>query len=420
MERGRACLERAAEGGYAPAQVLLAYTFESGSLGERNMRLALTCYETATDAADLDASFHLARCYATGTGVPVSHAKAFELCSRSAQGGHLAAQLVCAFCLQRGWGTALDACAAAELLGKASAAGANRLASFSLALCYATGDGVEPDSDKAGALYRMAFDVPQASDLLERLQPEQQVAALRTLISASEGSASAHYALALCYQNGVGTTVDPSAASHHLSIAANLSHVSAQALLGTWYQRSSNGMNPKQDRTAAAEWFSKAANKGDPIAMYNLALCFQSGCGVPESSKEAMAWLFRCSEHEHAIQRHCEHISRPYVRSTSSHELLQSYLEQFRALAADKDANAQFVLGCCYEGDQAAASSWTEALQCYTRASEQGHPTALLRLGCMFGKGLGGVKCNVNLAKAHYERALAMGQPLAVHGPLHP
>jgi TPR repeat protein len=99
--------------------------------------------------------------------------------------------------------------------------------------------------------------------------------------------------------------------------------------------------------------------------------------------------------------------------------MLQSYLEQFRALAADNDANAQFILGCCYEGDQAAASAWTEALQFYTRASEQGHPTALLRLGCMHAKGLG-VKSNVTQAKLHYERALARGQPLAEHGPLYP
>jgi TPR repeat protein len=192
VELGRACLERAAKSCYAPAEFLLGYAFESGIAGERNMKLGLVCFQRASDAGDLDACFALARCYATGTGVPVSHAKAFQLCSLAAQGGHLAAQLICAFCLQRGWGTARDPYAAADLLNGASAAGAKRLASFALARCYGKGEGVEADSDQAEALYRVAFEVPEASDFLARLQPEQKQATLRTLISAaSDGSVPA-------------------------------------------------------------------------------------------------------------------------------------------------------------------------------------------------------------------------------------
>ena len=55
-------------------------------------------------------------------------------------------------------------------------------------------------------------------------------------------------------------------------------------------------------------------------------------------------------------------------------------LKQFRALAADKDANAQFILGCCYEGDQAAASLWTEALHCY-HPSFRARPSSAGKLG---------------------------------------
>ena len=54
-----------------------------------------------------------------------------------------------------------------------------------------------------------------------------------------------------------------------------------------------NGLGTGQDDTAAAEWFSKAANRGHQYAQYALAKLYSQGKGVPQDNGKALMWFQR-------------------------------------------------------------------------------------------------------------------------------
>ncbi len=64
-------------------------------------------------------------------------------------------------------------------------------------------------------------------------------------------------------------------------------------------------------------------------------------------------------------------------------------LMEFRVLAEQGDANAQFNLGVMYDMGQGVPQDDTEAVRWYRLAAEQGFDTAQLKLGFMYGAGRG-------------------------------
>jgi uncharacterized protein len=52
-----------------------------------------------------------------------------------------------------------------------------------------------------------------------------------------------------------------------------------------------NGQGVAQDYAKAHEWYEKAAEKGDPIAMGNLGLLYHNGQGVRQDYAKAREWF---------------------------------------------------------------------------------------------------------------------------------
>ena len=53
------------------------------------------------------------------------------------------------------------------------------------------------------------------------------------------------------------------------------------------------------DPQEAAKWYLKAAEKGYLNAMYNIAVCYESGYGTTQNVGEAMAWYLKAAEQDH-------------------------------------------------------------------------------------------------------------------------
>ena len=51
-----------------------------------------------------------------------------------------------------------------------------------------------------------------------------------------------------------------------------------------------HGKNRPVNYVLAAYWFRRAAEKNDPRAQYNLAMCYENGWGVPKSHRAAFYW----------------------------------------------------------------------------------------------------------------------------------
>ena len=215
----------------------------------------------------------------------------------------------------------------------------------------------------------------------------------------------------------------------------------AQLLLGICYQFGMQGY--KRDPVAAVSWYTQAAMKKNPDALFNLGACLEDGDGVQKNLIDAYAhytlakrygrasdskqrleelearmspgdiekgkargqeiyYLINPGEKEADTKRQQEEILRRVERqlAAAKEEALRKEAdtkEKAKQLAiimekaAQGDPDAEFKLGCRYEtgdGIQGAkddheASSW------FLKAAMQGHAEAQYRLGlCYFtGKG---------------------------------
>jgi localization factor PodJL len=79
-----------------------------------------------------------------------------------------------------------------------------------------------------------------------------------------------------------------------LKRAANLGFAPAQFYLGRLYDAGAAGM-PK-DMTEARRWTQRAAQGGDPAAMYNLASYLYAGDGGPKDAASAAEWFRKAAE----------------------------------------------------------------------------------------------------------------------------
>ena len=71
----------------------------------------------------------------------------------------------------------------------------------------------------------------------------------------------------------------------------------AQTWLGIKYNL---GLGVDQDYKAAAKWYRKAADKGDPLGQLRIARLFSQGEGVSKNLKEAEKWYLRSASYDYA------------------------------------------------------------------------------------------------------------------------
>jgi TPR repeat protein len=87
--------------------------------------------------------------------------------------------------------------------------------------------------------------------------------------------------------------------------------------------------------------------------------------------------------------------------------------QDFLPLAAEGDADAQYMLGLMYANGQGVEQSFYEAGKMYRQAGNQGHAGAQVNLGSLFENCKGTGPCNSAAAASWYRRAADQGDALA-------
>ena len=108
-------------------------------------------------------------------------------------------------------------------------------------------------------------------------------------------------------------------------------------------------------------WFRKAAEQGEAIAQYNLGVMYNTGRGVAQDDKQAVAW--------------------------------------YRKAAEQGNVDAQFNLGVMYSDGSGVAQDYKQSYAWFSSAAANGHSNA--------------VKARDIMAKRLTPAALAEGQQLA-------
>ena len=74
-----------------------------------------------------------------------------------------------------------------------------------------------------------------------------------------------------------------------LQEGAQNGHVQSQACLGVAYMM-------LHREAEGAQWIRKAAEAGDTLSQFNIALCYNHGVGVPKNGDEALFWGKKAEE----------------------------------------------------------------------------------------------------------------------------
>ena len=119
---------------------------------------------------------------------------------------------------------------------------------------------------------------------LERQKDEfEKIAA-----AAAAGDVSAKFALASCYEDGVGVAPDSAKAFEIFSALAEQGHVESIFYVGVMHDKA---RGRPRDATLAAEWYRRAAERGLPVAQFNYAVLLSRGEGGPKDLRQALEWM---------------------------------------------------------------------------------------------------------------------------------
>lgn len=109
------------------------------------------------------------------------------------------------------------------------------------------------------------------------------------LVKANGGDAAAQVAVGESYATGSGVAQDLKLAAEWYQKAAGKGDVAAELHLAVLYRDGGKGL--ERDMTQAAEWYRRAADQGDVGAQGMMGTLYSMGQGVGQSYAEAYYWL---------------------------------------------------------------------------------------------------------------------------------
>ena len=304
-----------------------------------------------------------------------------------------------------------------KALAKAEAGDTDAM--FELAGGYLVGLGTPIDRAAASKWLRLAaekghtqaqFSLGQAL-LRGEICPKDIPQSIRWFrLAAEKANPDAELSLAQLYRDGIGVTADEKESLRWLKLSATHGHPVAQSD----YAFAILDEDDRELCQASAEWFSKSALQGNAKAMFNLAILYQRGLGVPKDRINAFAWYMvsemdgneeiqeevkkvlanaTVSERRKAIERTKDIIAKLNIApmfslGSKSIERSNQFHRQFE-LAQLGAADEQFALASMYhEGVGTVPDPFEAAVWC-RKAAEQGHVGAMRTLAICLEDGDG-------------------------------
>lgn len=375
-----------------PLKELAERESKAGDAGARAMLLAL---QNAANEAETKAGY--------------------DWLSRAAQKGHAAAQFQMGLMAER---SGPENIGEAVVFYLAAAKQGFALAQSNLASLYARGEGVPQDDTKAaewsllaarqgnalsqfrlGSMYAAGRGVPKdlgkAAEWLEK--------------AALQGVANAQAHLGALYLAGQGVGKDETKGMYWIRKAAELGQPEAVRILAA---ASAEGRTAKAEPPSFAK-SRLAADGGDPIAQYTLALMYQRGeAGAPRDPIEAAKWMSRSAEKGYAAAQ--AQLGFYYANGVGVTRDEEEAARWFKMAVKQGNAQAQASLANFYSrGAGGLSRDLNEAARLYKLAADQGNAAGQAGYAYHLEQGVGGVAQDVAAAKAMYARAAAQGNQYA-------
>lgn len=409
---------KAVENGVAQAYLPLAY-YNAMDEDPVKREKAFSIAEEQANNGDEKAALLLGMLYDRGIGITQDPAKAIYWYQQA--GNTPVSQFILGTYMLEGKNIAQNKDKGMDLLQQ-SATGQFTYADFNLAvLAHADNSPFLPDliksydlgNNHAGIVladYYLA-ESAQSSDDAKLQQAKQIYTGL-----AEKGDPNAQVKLAYMLNEGLGSVVDPIAAQHWYNASAEQGNALAQYLLGQFYQVGRVG---EPDYNLAKEWYKKAAtqlpeasvalgfiyetvddnyaqaldayqaasNKGNVYGIYDLALMYEYGKGIPVDYPKAKS-LFTMAA-DKGFPEAMNQLANLYFYGRGEERNDELALNWYKKAADLGSANAMYSLGLLSETGVATSLDFQTALQYYQKASTLGNEKAMLALARMYHYGLG-------------------------------
>ncbi|KAG1455472.1 hypothetical protein G6F46_006898 [Rhizopus delemar] len=209
-----------------------------------------------------------------------------------------------------------------------------------------------------------------------------------------QGYPEAQFFLANCYGTGaMGLATDSEKAFSLYVQGSKQNHPGCTFRAAVCYEV---GAGTKRDKNHAMQFYRKAANLGDPIAMYKLGMILLKGfLSQPKNPREGISWLKRAAQQADEDHPHALHeLGLAYEKEGIPSVIpdLNYARELFTQAAQYGYAPSQFKLGQAYENgflncpvDPRRSIAW------YSKAAEQGEVEAEFALSGWYLTGADGI-----------------------------
>jgi uncharacterized protein YdaT len=159
-----------------------------------------------------------------------------------------------------------------------------------------------------------------------------------------------------------------------------------------------------QDYAKARDWYEKAADGGNPDAMFKLGVIYQNGQGVALDYAKAREWYEKAADGGNAdamanlgwLYAHGQGVALDSAKAREWYE---------KAVAKD-NAPAMFHLGYLYDTGFGVPQDYAKAREWYEKAADKGNASAMANLGLLYANGRG-VPQDYAKAREWYEKAAA-------------
>jgi TPR repeat protein len=225
----------------------------------------------------------------------------------------------------------------------------------------------------------------------------------------ASGNAAAMMYAGLAFLNGLrGVGESPVAAMEWFSKAADRGDPGAMYGLGLIHYK---GMGVKKDEAEALRWFRKAADLELPQAMTTVGAFYEQGRQVGQDNAAALNWYNKAAERGDptAMGR----IGDFFASGTAVPQDYVKALGWYRKAATLGDVDAMSSIGQQYEKGQGTAQDADQAFNWYLQAANLGDAKAMSRLGSYFDAGFG-VAQDYGQALGWYRKAADLGDTMAM------
>ena len=301
-----------------------------------------------------------------GYGVPVDKQKSLEWFQKAAGNGNSESMRALGIIYENGIGVGQDLKKAFDYFQQGVDAG-NVKSMQKLAWYFEEGVVVEKDIGKAKELYERFFIELQKK--------------------AFGGDVDAMYRMGDIYQFGLPLLNIPvyyQQAAEWYEKAANKGNMHAQTSLGLLYYF---GLGVPKNYTKSAEWYKKAAEQGDALATYNLAGCYRLGRGVEQNDEMAATYNQKAANMD--MPEAQAELAGMYYLGTGVEQDYTMAVHWFKRAVANGYEYAYYGLGCCYYDGSGVEKNRKEAFRLFELGEKRGDRYCTMAVAecCIEGQG---------------------------------